>query len=73
MHWIDNGIYGVSGNYERNFSLLMNFFIKNINIFFRCMVCGQVLSGEYMGKDGQPYCEKGIALGNCKIMHKKLS
>jgi hypothetical protein len=22
------------------------------------MVCGQVLSGEYMGKDGQPYCEK---------------
>ncbi|KAG5674010.1 hypothetical protein PVAND_004003 [Polypedilum vanderplanki] len=25
---------------------------------FRCMVCGQVLSGEYMGKDGQPYCEK---------------
>lgn len=23
------------------------------------MVCGQVLSGEYMGKDGQPYCEKG--------------
>lgn len=25
---------------------------------FRCLVCGQVLSGEYMGKDGQPYCEK---------------
>jgi hypothetical protein len=34
------------------------------------MVCGQVLSGEYMGKDGQPYCEKGIAGGNFKIMQK---
>lgn len=34
--------------------------LKN-NYIFRCMVCGQVLSGEYMGKDGQPYCEKGIA------------
>jgi hypothetical protein len=31
------------------------------------MVCGQVLSGEYMGKDGQPYCEKGIAGGNFKL------
>jgi actin-binding LIM protein len=25
---------------------------------FSCKVCGTVLSGEYMGKDGQPYCEK---------------
>ncbi|CRL05885.1 CLUMA_CG019116, isoform B [Clunio marinus] len=25
---------------------------------FRCVCCGTVLSGEYMGKDGQPYCEK---------------
>lgn len=25
---------------------------------FRCQICGTVLSGEYMGKDGSPYCEK---------------
>lgn len=25
---------------------------------FRCQNCGTVLSGEYMGKDGAPYCEK---------------
>ncbi len=25
---------------------------------FRCTMCGQVLSGEYMGKEGKPYCEK---------------
>ena len=24
----------------------------------RCQICGTVLSGEYMGKDGSPYCEK---------------
>lgn len=27
-------------------------------LYRRCLVCGTVLSGEYMGKDGQPYCEK---------------
>jgi actin-binding LIM protein len=35
------------------FSILISNFY-----FHSCMVCGQVLSGEYMGKDGQPYCEK---------------
>ena len=25
---------------------------------FKCKSCGELLHGEYMGKDGQPYCEK---------------
>ena len=25
---------------------------------FKCKQCGTLLHGEYMGKDGQPYCEK---------------
>lgn len=25
---------------------------------FKCKTCGIILSGEYMGRDGQPYCEK---------------
>lgn len=32
--------------------------LKVIFFHFRCLCCGTVLSGEYMGKDGQPYCEK---------------
>ena len=25
---------------------------------FKCKACSTLLHGEYMGKDGQPYCEK---------------
>lgn len=25
---------------------------------FKCGTCGQVLHGEYMGRDGVPYCER---------------
>lgn len=25
---------------------------------FKCHTCGSVLHGEYMGKDGVPYCER---------------
>ena len=25
---------------------------------FKCKACGELLHGEYMGKDGAPYCEK---------------
>ena len=25
---------------------------------FKCKACGDLLHGEYMGKDGAPYCEK---------------
>ncbi|XP_020912689.1 actin-binding LIM protein 1 isoform X2 [Exaiptasia diaphana] len=38
---------------------------------FKCCQCGSLLSGEYMAKDGQPYCEKcyqnlyGIACAGC--------
>ncbi|XP_035229700.1 actin-binding LIM protein 1-like [Stegodyphus dumicola] len=38
---------------------------------FKCCTCGTVLHGEYMGKDGQPYCEKdyqklfGIKCAHC--------
>ncbi|XP_065564936.1 actin-binding LIM protein 3-like isoform X3 [Artemia franciscana] len=29
---------------------------------FKCNSCGALLHGEYMGKDGQPYCEKDYQL-----------
>ncbi|XP_026883327.2 actin-binding LIM protein 1a isoform X3 [Electrophorus electricus] len=40
---------------------------------FRCKACGKVLTGEYISKDGAPYCEKDYQLHfgvRCEACHQ---
>nr|XP_055031147.1 actin-binding LIM protein 1 isoform X30 [Misgurnus anguillicaudatus] len=40
---------------------------------FKCKVCGKVLSGEYISKDGAPYCEKDYQIHfgvQCEACHQ---
>ncbi|XP_076831150.1 actin-binding LIM protein 1a [Brachyhypopomus gauderio] len=40
---------------------------------FRCKVCGKVLTGEYISKDGAPYCEKDYQVHfgvRCEACHQ---
>uniref|UniRef100_A0A672KS90 Actin-binding LIM protein 1-like n=1 Tax=Sinocyclocheilus grahami TaxID=75366 RepID=A0A672KS90_SINGR len=40
---------------------------------FKCKACGKVLSGEYISKDGSPYCEKDYQIHfgvQCEACHR---
>uniref|UniRef100_A0A8C1NYU0 Actin binding LIM protein 1b n=1 Tax=Cyprinus carpio TaxID=7962 RepID=A0A8C1NYU0_CYPCA len=40
---------------------------------FKCKACGKVLSGEYISKDGSPYCEKDYQINfgvQCEACHR---
>lgn len=55
---IVNGIFGVLSRFHIVQFLLNLTKNKFHNLSQRCQTCGCTLNGEYMGKDGIPYCEK---------------
>ncbi|XP_058262495.1 actin-binding LIM protein 1-like isoform X15 [Hemibagrus wyckioides] len=43
---------------------------------FKCKVCGKVLSGEYISKDGAPYCERDYQIHfgvQCEACHQYIT
>ncbi|XP_039520922.1 actin-binding LIM protein 1 isoform X32 [Pimephales promelas] len=43
---------------------------------FKCKACGKVLSGEYISKDGSPYCEKDYQIHfgvQCEACHQYIT